>query len=99
MGQTLDKTQLANVALDHIGESYIQNLDEDESANALACNTHFDRIRDEMLQMAEWDFSVTRVSLARNTNVPISGYDYAYILPSDHLRSIKINDTNADLLS
>lgn len=87
------------MALDHVGEHYIQNLDEDESINALACNTHFEMVRDRMLQSAEWDFAVSRVTLARLSDTPINGYDYAYVLPTDHLRSLKINDTEAYLLS
>ena len=74
-----------NMALQRIGVKRIVSLTED-SDQAIAANTVYEYIRDEVLSAKDWKFAKRRVALAQNVATPEYGYDYAYTLPSDFLR-------------
>ncbi len=87
------QTGIINMALGRIGVKRISAINED-STPAIAANAVWEYIRDEVLQVKDWVFAKTRVALAQNTTEPISGYDYAYDLPTDFLRLVR--DKKAD---
>lgn len=74
---------ICNMALTRLGESKITLLDEDSKAANL-CNLWYERARDEALESHDWACAISRQSLARDAEAPItSDYAYQYALPVD----------------
>lgn len=85
------KTQIANMALRHIGVSLtIADLDlaSDRSAQARACREFYDTARDELLRDFDWPFA-RRISpaagLALVAAAPSSEWKYSYRVPAETL--------------
>jgi len=87
----MDRTQIANFALRHIGDAEINSLDE-STEPARVCKRFFDQSRDEALREHPWNFSIKRAVLARLSPAPLFGWNYRYELPVDWLRNIRLND-------
>lgn len=87
-------TDLCNLALGHLGEGRITSLDEDTAA-ARACALHYSLTRDEMLRSHRWNFATKRAELSRLADAPLFGWEYAYQLPSDFLRALEVNESEA----
>lgn len=88
------KTEIANIALAHIGNGEISDFDTSSNDGARQCRAHWDLTRDSMLRQHAWNFAIKRIGLVQSSN-PVSGYDHAYVLPSDFLRALVLNDTEA----
>ncbi|MEX2450200.1 MAG: hypothetical protein WD407_05030 [Rhodospirillales bacterium] len=84
---------ICNSALIKIGAKTITSLTEG-SKNANACNEQFGKLRDDLLRSHHWNFATKRVQLARLTETPDFGFDYAYALPSDWLRTVSVHDND-----
>lgn len=76
---------IVNLSCGKIGAKSISSMDDD-SEQAIKAKAAWDYVRDEVLEAAEWRFAKTRVALAQSTTTPVSGWLYAYPLPSDFLR-------------
>lgn len=90
----MTKTELANFALSQIGVARIMDIDE-ASPVAEACRSVWDLTRDATLRRREWNFAIDRKSLVRLADKPIFDFEFAYQLPSDYIRAIKVNDEAA----
>lgn len=86
-----DATTICNLALAHIGEVQILNIDE-ESKEARTCKTFYDQTRDECLREHRWNFAMKRVELSRLVDKPLAKWLYQYQLPTDCLRVLEVND-------
>lgn len=85
-------TNIANLALHSLGVSRITSL-SDDSEQARVLNDIYEHIRDEMMEIHPWNFSIVYSdSLAQNDDDPNFDYDYSYALPSDCLRVIELED-------
>lgn len=62
-----------------------------DSTNRTLCERFFEDSRDEVLVYHPWNYA-TKVGNAIETTVPLFGYNHAFIMPSDCLRVMKIND-------
>lgn len=82
-------TEIANRALLLIGEPEITQITED-SERAIACNTAWAGVRDEVLRSNNWNCAVTRKKLARLAEEPEFGWEYQYQLPTDWLRTVGV---------
>ncbi len=92
-------TEVCNLALGHLGEASITSLDEDTTA-ARACALHYAMTRDELLRSHRWNFATTRAALVLLDASPAFGWSYQYQLPSDFLRVLEVNDSEAgDVIS
>lgn len=88
------ETSICNAALQLIKNSR-QIADRTEGTKeANACDVIFDELRDAMLEMHTWSFAKKRVQLARISDAPSFGWDYAYELPSDCLRVLGVYDNS-----
>lgn len=86
------QVQIYNIALRSIGAAQLTATTDDvESARIL--NDIYEHIRDEVLAAHPWNFAIIySASLTIDTAAePEFGYDYAYDLPSDCLRVIKMS--------
>jgi|SRR6185312_2525774 len=95
------KTDIANLALSHIGVANdISNLDSEKSNEARACNRFYDQARRQTLRDFPWPFAKRMATLALVTDYTVSDtmeWDYAYRYPSDCVLVRRIsNETPVD---
>jgi hypothetical protein len=78
---------IANLALAHLGEdATVSNLDPPEgSAQADHCATFYPLARDALLEMHTWNFSTRRQNGAQLEDGLETGWQYAYIKPTNAL--------------
>jgi len=86
---------IANNALNILGASTISSLTED-TKNARICNQRFENVRNRIFRSHPWNCLIKRVQLAQNSTAPVIEYTYAYALPSDFLRVLKIHNGTTD---
>lgn len=74
----------------------VTNLaDTDKVSKTL--NDIFVYVREELLRAHKWKFAREYVKLTRLATAPAFGYDYAYGLPSDWIRTVSVHDNDAGL--
>lgn len=83
--------QICNMALSHLGsEGRVTSISPpDGSVEAGHCATFYDIARTELIEPAHWNFTLRRAALAPVVNTS-STWTYAYALPSDCLRAIRV---------
>lgn len=82
---------ICNKALTLLGSSRIRAL-TDDSEEARLCNTFYEGVRDAVLQSHPWNCASVRATLARLTDAPAWGFEFAYQLPADCLRVLRMQD-------
>jgi hypothetical protein len=89
------KTDIANLALQHLGTSKINSLEDagDKVSRTLALN--YPQARDEVLQSARWSCCKKQATLSKLADEPLFKWASAYQLPSDCLRLVEIEGDNA----
>ncbi len=92
MASTVD---ICNGALNQLGATTILSLTED-SKNARLCNSRYTQVRDGLFRTHPWNCLQKRVELAADTDAPAWGFSYAYTLPADCLRLLKILDYDSN---
>jgi len=92
MASTVD---ICNGALNQLGATTILSLTED-SKNARLCNQRFTQVRDAVFRSHPWNCLQKRVELAADTTAPAWGFSYAYTLPADCLRLLRILDYDSN---
>jgi hypothetical protein len=73
---------ICNEALTLLGASTIISLTA-ATENARRCNMIFGPTRDALVRKHRWRFAINRATLARSSDAPAYGYDYAFQLPTD----------------
>ena len=92
MASTVD---ICNGALNQLGATTILSLTED-SKNARLCNSRFTQVRDGVFRSHPWNCLQKRIELAQDTTAPAWGFSYAYTLPADCLRLLRILDYDSN---
>lgn len=90
----VDETDIANAALRMVAGDAITSL-AGADKNAIIANDLYSIVRDELLRSHTWRFATKLSKLARLATAPVFGHDYAYALPSDWLRTIRVSDNDA----
>lgn len=86
---------ICNSALAKIGlTDFITSLTE-SNKRAIACNQQYTKLRDDLLRGHQWNFAIKRQKLARESAVPVSGFDFQYVLPADWLRTVAVHGNDA----
>lgn len=76
---------ICNVALGRIGQrQFIEDMDEEDSTEALAARVHYELSRDVVLCAYRWRFATSRSTLALSEETR-TGWTYTYALPTDCL--------------
>lgn len=90
--------QICNQALSHVGsEARVSSISPpDGSVEAGYCAAFYDLARTELLEPGNWRFALKRTPLAETTNLS-TAWAYAYALPSDCLRPLRILRTSLAL--
>jgi len=86
---------ICNGSLNQLGASTILSLTED-SKNARLCNSRYTQVRDAVFRSHPWNCLQKRVELAADTTAPAWGFSYAYTLPADCLRLLRILDYDSN---
>ena len=86
---------MCNSALNLLGASTISAL-TDDSKNARLCNQRYESVRNRVFRSHAWNCLHKRVQLAQNSTAPVVEYSYAYALPSDCLRVLKVHNGSTD---
>ena len=89
---------MCNSALNLLGASTIAAL-TDDTKNARLCNQRYEPVRNRVFRSHAWNCLHKRVQLAQNSTAPVVEYTYAYALPSDCLRSLKIHNGTTDSIA
>ena len=89
---------MCNSALNLLGASTISAL-TDDSKNARLCNQRYDSVRNRVFRSHAWNCLHKRVQLAQNSTAPVVEYTYAYALPSDCLRVLKVHNGTTDSIA
>ena len=89
---------ICNSALNLLGASTISAL-TDDNKNARLCNQSYEPIRNRVFRSHAWNCLHKRVQLAQNSTAPVVEYTYAYALPSDCLRVLKIHNGTTDSIA
>ena len=92
MASTVD---ICNGALNQLGATTILSLTED-SKNARLCNSRYTQVRDGVFRSHPWNCLQKRVELAQDTATPAWGFKYAFTLPADCLRLLRILDYDSN---
>ena len=87
--------EICNGALNQLGATNILSLTED-SKNARLCNSRFTQVRDSVFRSHPWNCLQKRQEIAADTDTPAWGFKFAYTLPSDCLRLLRILDYDSN---
>ncbi len=79
------KTDICNRALQKLGARRISSI-SDETPSGRACNLAYDIVRKSELRKYDWNFAITRVSLAADVPAPDWGRQNSFTLPSDYIK-------------
>jgi len=90
-----DKVEMANVALRMIGEKTITSFTQSNSTPATAVNNIYNETLAGLLAAGHWKFASVKVKLGRLSTAPAYGFDYAYELPSDWVRTNSVSNNDA----
>ena len=86
---------ICNGALNQLGASTILSLTED-SKNARLCNSIYTQVRDALFRTHPWNCLQTRLELAASSDSPAWGFTYAYTLPANCLRLLRVLDYDSN---
>ena len=89
---------MCNSALNLLGASTISAL-TDDTKNARLCNQRYEPVRNRVFRSHAWNCLHKRVQLAQNSTAPVIEYTYAYALPSDCLRVLKVHNGTTDSIA
>jgi hypothetical protein len=92
--------EISRLALSHIGDAArINSINPpDNSIQAQHCATFYPMARDELLEMHDWQFATKRWALELSmVDFPNGEWAYAYSLPSDYIRALKVCPQGAPL--
>lgn len=95
----MNKIQICNLALLHLGKGEIQDIDEDTTSGR-ACKATYDIARRKLLEMAEWNFATrTQALVAIDDDQEELEYEYAYAWPNDCLVArYLVNEASDDVI-
>ena len=91
MYRPVSDIQICNQALLRLGVQRISAF-SDNNPIAAACNVVYADCRDQLLREHPWNFATTRVKLSPEASTPLFGWTYQFILPSDCLKVLLVND-------
>lgn len=88
-------TDIANLALQHLGESRISSISDTGDKVSRTCGLNYPQARDEALQTAPWTCAKKQARLSRLAEAPLFKWRAAYQLPVDFIRLCEIGGSGA----
>jgi hypothetical protein len=89
---------VCNMALSHLGEQLITDLDTDvdTTVEASRCALFYPLARDEVLEARAWGFAMQRKSMVPAAADPPSTWNYSYVVPPEALSPFTVLHPEAD---
>jgi len=87
----VSKTDIANQALNHIGEPTIMDITDKDNATARIINSVYDVTFREIARDHEWNCLKRRTEAAKLATAPVFGYTNQFKLPADFIRLLRLN--------
>jgi hypothetical protein len=84
------KTEICNMALKHLAQKTVDNVDTENSAEAISCRTFYDIAVESLLRFAEWPFATTEADLGLIEEDPNEQWQFSYQYPAECLRFIEM---------
>lgn len=75
------ETEIVNAALRKTGGKRILDIGEDVASAGIASDVMAQE-RDNLLRLHNWNFAISRKKLARLSEAPVFGFDYAFSMPT-----------------
>ncbi|GAA5120679.1 hypothetical protein JIN84_05885 [Luteolibacter yonseiensis] len=88
-------TDIANLALQHLGESRITSITDTGDKVSRTCGLNYPQARDEALQTAPWTCAKAQATLTRLSQAPLHKWKAAYQLPVDFIRLCEVGGGGA----
>ena len=82
--------ELCSKALNKIGANSITSFNDDTVESEI-CESIYLTLKQKLLSLYSWSFAIKTAQLLQDNNVQRYDYNFAYILPNDFLRAIKIS--------
>lgn len=93
MAFTTDE-DITNYALTLVGITrYVDNISAPDTAEEYVAQKLYDQVRRMTLEYVQPDFAVTRAALTKDTTIDNNEWVYAYDLPTDLLKPIRLENT------
>ena len=98
MSHNQTRTDIANLALGHVGQGSISSLEVDKSSIADLLRRYFELTRQIELETYDWSFARRVQALATAIDGPIGSWLFSYVMPADVLavRGLQQGDTVPD---
>ena len=90
------KIEIYKMACIEMGADLVNSLTED-SKEVRALNAAWAMCLKGMLQAHDWNFAQKRVALALLTTEPAFQWEYAYTIPTDCVRPVRLGDSESEL--
>lgn len=91
MGLPAAPVDIANMALDLLGQPPVASINPPENTDAAKLVArHYDAVRQAVLRKYVWNFAKKRITCTRN-GTPAFDFSDAYALPNDFVRLLSIN--------
>lgn len=98
MAKANSQVDICNLALDHLNQTAITDIDDPKNRVEEICSRWYDNVRLACLRNHPWNFATKRAQLAALSTGPLFGYDNAYQLPSDYIQLVSIGEDNYERL-
>jgi len=77
---SISKTDICNLALNHLAMKSLVNIDTETTPSATACNLYYEPVRDDTFREFRWPFATVRAALVLTTD-EVLGWTYIYLYP------------------
>ncbi len=89
MVQPNSKIDICNMALDHIGQASVSDIDSPSTVEEETCARWYDHTRRSLLRDYVWNFAKRRATISR-TGTPLFDWADSYQLPNDFVRFLSV---------
>ena len=88
----VSEVTICNLALDHLNQQSITNIQQPTTSIEVLCARWYDLSRRSILREHTWNFALKRTTVPKNATPPVFGFDAAYDLPNDYVRVASIGE-------
>jgi len=93
------ETEIANIALGHIGAPKIQDIEDRENKSAREAKRIFASSRRAIAAKHKWNCLTKRAIAAQLTVKPIFGFAEQYQLPTDYITMVELNGLDVEKIT